>query len=72
MGEYSGRVGLAHHGVAAPCCFCFQVLALDEACRSAGVKFMAAAAAGPAGWFFADLLEHTYTPKVGRETSACQ
>lgn len=43
---------------------CPQVLQFDEACRAAGVKFMAAAAAGPAGWFFADLQEHTYTPKV--------
>lgn len=45
-------------------CYAVQVLQLDEACRSAGVKFMAAAAAGPAGWYFADLLSHSYTPKV--------
>lgn len=43
---------------------CQQVVQLDAACRAAGVKFMAAAAAGPAGWFFADLQQHTYTPKV--------
>jgi hypothetical protein len=43
---------------------CVQVLQLDEACRAAGVKLMAAAAAGPAGWYFADLLSHSYTPKV--------
>lgn len=43
-----------------------QVVQLDGACRAAGVKFMAAAAAGPAGWFFADLQQHTYTPKESK------
>jgi hypothetical protein len=52
-----------------PCTLGVQVLQLDEVCRAAGVKFMAAAAAGPAGWFFADLQEHIYTPKVGSTLS---
>lgn len=43
-----------------------QVCQLDASCRSAGVKFMAAAAAGPAGWFFLDLQQHTYTPKESK------
>lgn len=37
---------------------------LDDLCRKSKVGFMAAAAAGPGGWFFVDLGEHEYVPKV--------
>lgn len=35
-------------------------------CAAGGVKFMAAAARGVGSYYFADLGEHTYKPKVGR------
>jgi len=42
-----------------------QLLEMNAACREAGIGFMAAAAAGPGGWFFVDLGQHQYQPKVG-------
>eukprot|EP00878_Enallax_costatus_P023505 GHUV01025004.1.p1 GENE.GHUV01025004.1~~GHUV01025004.1.p1 ORF type:complete len:245 (+),score=77.43 GHUV01025004.1:744-1478(+) len=40
---------------------------LDDVCRRSNVGFMAAAAAGPAGWFFVDLGDHQYVPKGSSE-----
>lgn len=41
-----------------------QAQQLDALCREAGVGFMAGAASGPGGWFFVDLQDHRYMPKV--------
>jgi hypothetical protein len=39
--------------------------AAGDAAAAAGVKFMAAAVRGAAGFYFVDLGRHTYLPKVG-------
>jgi hypothetical protein len=41
-----------------------QLQVLNEAARRAGANFMAGGAGGPGGWFFVDLRQHTYVPKV--------
>lgn len=37
---------------------------IDAACREAGVKFFGGQSRGTAGFFFVDLLEHSFTPTV--------
>jgi hypothetical protein len=41
-----------------------QVKQLDDSCAQAGTAFMAAAAPGPGGYFFLNLHQHSYMPKV--------
>jgi hypothetical protein len=41
-----------------------QLQQLNAAARHAGANFMAGGASGPGGWFFVDLRQHTYVPKV--------
>jgi hypothetical protein len=45
-----------------------QLQQLNEAARQAGANFMAGGAGGPGGWFFVDLRQHTYVPKVRQYT----
>jgi hypothetical protein len=41
-----------------------QLQQLNALARQAGANFMAGGASGPGGWFFVDLREHCYVPKV--------
>jgi molybdopterin/thiamine biosynthesis adenylyltransferase len=43
-----------------------QLQQLNAAARQAGANFMAGGAGGPGGWFFVDLRQHTYVPKVSQ------